>query len=129
MVRRVAGHGPRLERAEAHALREPHVGGEARGRDRRAPEPLAQREHALHVVEMIVRHRDPARAAARVDLHGHRVEVLRELGAGIDHPGRIAPDDPRVRARERIGAGVVGTQPGDVEAREPGRVAHRATSR
>ena len=126
VVRRVAGDGVRDERAEALALGEPDVGGVARRRHRRAPEPVAQREHALDVVEVVVRHRDPARAAARLDLGGHRVEMGGEVGAGVDHPGRVAPDDPGVRAAQRVGAGVVGPHERDVQPRE---VAHRATSR
>ena len=126
MVRRVAGDGVRDERAEALALDEPDVGGEARRGHRGAPEPVPQREHALDVVEVVVRHRDPTRAAARLDLGGHRVEVLGQVRPGVDDPRRVAPDDPGVRARQRERPGVVGAHARDVQARE---VAHRETSR
>jgi len=129
VVRRMAGHGVRDERAEALALGQPHVRREPPRGDRWAPEPLAQREHALDVVQMIVGDRDPAGAAAGVDLRGHRVEVLREVGAGVDHPGRVAADDPGVRARERVRAGIAGAHARDVQPRELGRAAHRGTSR
>ena len=73
-----------------------------------------------------MRDRDPARAAARLDLGSDRVEVLREVRAGVDDPGGVAAHDPRVRARERVRAGVLGAHARDVQPRE---VRHRRSAR
>ena len=118
----VAGDRDRPQRPELVAVGERHVGRVPRGRDRDRAQPLAQRLDALAVVGVVVRERDPAGAAAARDLRGDRVEVGGERRAGIDHPRRVAPDDPRVRAVERVRARVVGPQ-----ARDPvvGEVAHR----
>ncbi len=118
----------RAQRPERVAVGEHDVARVARGGDRRAAEPLAQRGDALDVVLVVVRERDPARAAARGDLGGDRVEVRVERRARIDHPRRVAPDHPRVRAVERVRARVVGAQPGDVvvgELRHQRRAAMR----
>jgi len=129
VVRSVARHGVGDERPEAIAVGEAHVGGQAARGHRRAPEPLAQRQHTLDVVGVIVRDGDPAGPAARLDLRRHRVEVRGEVRAGVDHPGGVAADHPRVRARQRVRAGVVGPQAGDAEPREVPLGAQRGTSR
>ena len=67
--------------------------------DRHAEPRRAARGTASDVVGVVVRQRDPARAAARRDLGGDRVEVRVDRRPGIDHPRRVAADDPGVRAR------------------------------
>ena len=128
VVGRVARHRVHGERPEAVAVAEPHVGRVAARADPRPAEPLAQREQPLDVVAVVVRDRDPARAAARLDLGGDGVEVLGDVGPRVDHPGRVAADDPGVGARQRVGPGVLRAHARDVQAVE--RLdAHRGTSR
>jgi hypothetical protein len=95
----VAGHGQHVERPGGLAVRQ--AGG------RRRAEPVGQRAGALGVVGVVVREHDAARAPASLHLRRDRVEVLRQGGAGIDHPGGLAPHHPGVRAaqgqRRRVG--------------------------
>jgi len=128
VVGRVAGHGVDRERAEASAVAEPHVGRVAARADPRAAEPLAQREEPLDVVLVVVRDRDAAGAAASLDRRGHTLDVVGDVRAGVDDPRRVAADDPRVGAGQRVRAGVVGPDAGDVEPFEL-LDAHRGTRR
>ena len=87
------GEGP--ERIAVGERREPSDGHVA--------EPRAQRLDRLGVVGMVVRQRDPARAAALRDRGRQRVEVRVERRARIDDPRRVAPDDVAVGSVERVG--------------------------
>ena len=85
-------------------------------------------QHALDVVEVVVRHRDPARAAARLDLGGHRVEVLgRAPARGRSTHAGSRPTTQVFVPVSVYGPGLSARTQRDVQARE--RVAHRATSR
>ena len=94
----MAGHVMRGERPEGVA-----VGERRQPPDGHVAEPRAQRLDRLGVVGMVVRQRDPARAAALRDRGGQRVEVHVERRAGVEDPGRVAPDDVAVGAVERVG--------------------------
>jgi len=128
VVGRVARHGVDRERAEPLAVAQPHVGGVAARADPRAAEPLTQRQQRLDVVLVVVRDRDPSGAAARLDRGGDVLDVLGDVGAGVDHPRGVAADDPRVRAGQRVGARVLGPDARDVEPVEL-LDAHRGTRR
>ena len=80
------------------------------------------------MVAVVVGDRDAAGAAARLDLGGDGVEVLVDLRARVDDPGGVAPDHPRVRARQRVGPGVLRPDADDVQAVQLVD-AHRGTSR
>ena len=128
VVGRVARHRVHGERAEAVAVAEPHVGRVAAGADPRAAEALAQREQPLDVVAVIVGDRDPAGPAARLDLGGHGIDVIGDVGPRVDHPGRVAADHPRVGAGQRVRPGVLRANPRHVQPVEC-LDAHRGTSR
>jgi hypothetical protein len=116
------------ERAEAIAVAEPHVGGVAARADPRAAEPLAQRQQPLDVVLVVVRDRDAA-APPRASTAAATVSMWSGMsGAGVDHPRRVAADDPRVGAGQRVGARVLGPDARDVEPFEL-LDAHRGTRR
>src|SRR5207244_9956351 len=65
-----------------------------------------------------------------LDLLGHCGEVLVERRPGVDQPGRIAADDPRVGARERERSRVGSADRDDLAARqlEPGHRSEEHTS-
>lgn len=115
----VAGRGHGLQRTEAHAVGERDVDAyAARGGQRRGPQ-LAQGVDGLGVVGVVVRQGDATEAAAGVDGSQDAVEVLLELGTGIDDVGGIAIDYPGIRARQGEWTGVVGAEAQHVVGGEP----------
>ena len=74
------------------------------------------------MVRVAVRERDPAEAAAALDLLRDGGDVRLEPGAGVDDPRRRVPHDPRVRPGEGEQAGVVGAHERDPGVLEPHRV-------
>ncbi len=126
MVGGVPGSGNRLERPEARALGE-HDVRLAASRCERRRVVLAQRRHRLGVIAVIVRQRDAAEPAELLD----RVEQAPQVGAeqrpGIEHPRRIAPEQPGVRARQRQRPGIVGAHAEDLTRRQRLRVGRRHT--
>ena len=64
-----------------------------------SPSSDAQRREPLGVVGVVVRHGDPAGAAALRHRRGDRVQMRLERRARVDHPGRIARPPPRCWSR------------------------------
>ena len=72
----------------------------------------------LAVVGVVVGQRHAAEPAARLDARpSRRSQVLLEQRARVDDPGRVAPDDPGVGARQRQRPGVGRAHAQDVVAR------------
>ena len=97
---------------------EPHV-DLAPSRGQRRGTPLAQGLDPLGVVDVVVRERDAAEPAARVDGRDETLDVLLQRGTGIDHVGGVAADDPGVGARQRQRAGIVRAQAHDAVLGQP----------
>ena len=115
MVGGVPGGRHRLERSEAHAVLELHVGvAAATGKRRRAS--VEQRPDRLGVVAVVVRERHPSKAAASVDCSQQALEVRFKQRAGVDHPRWPASHHPRVRARQGHRPGVGRQQAHDAAA-------------
>ena len=74
------------------------------------------------MIYVVVREDYPAESAAPGQLRNDLLEVIVEAGAGIDDPGGVAPEDPRVRAGQREQPGVLGAQAHDPTPGEPLRI-------
>jgi hypothetical protein len=119
VVGRVARRGDRMQRTERVTVAEPHVGaGEARAGHGRPAGPPAQLRGGRDVVVVVVRDGDAADPAPVGGVGQHRVDVGVEGRPRVHDPARAAADQPRVRALQREGPGVVGLHLRDVQAGE-----------
>ena len=114
----VTGRGERLQTARSEHRRRAHVDLAPPRRQRRGT-PLAQGLDPLGVVDVVVRERDPAEPATRVDGRNETRDVLLQRGTGIDHVGGVAADDPGVGTRQRQRAGILGAQAHDTVLGQP----------
>ena len=90
------------------------------------PPAAAQRLDAAGVVGVVVGQRDAADAAAvGRRRRGRASRCAASRRAGVDDPARVAPDEPRVRALERVRPRVVGADECDVVL---GELLHRRRS-
>ena len=82
-------HG--FQRAERAAVGEPHVDLAARAAEPSRGEPRANRRHRLGVVDVVMRQRDSAEAAAELDLRDHGLDVVVEQRPRVDHHAGSRP--------------------------------------
>ena len=114
VVGSVAGGRERLERPDPRPVGQEHVDLAAGGRQRGVREPPADRRNRLGVIGVVVSQRDPAEAAARLDLGDSASRCSSSAGPGVDQPRRVAADDPRVGPGQRERPRVRRADPDDV---------------
>ena len=118
MIGGVTGRGERDKRPEASTRDQLDIDVAPSRRQRRGT-PLAQGLDPLGVVDVVVRERDPAEPATRVDRRDETRDVLLQRGTGIDHVGGVAADDPGVGTRQRQRAGILSAQAHDTVLGQP----------